>query len=222
MRSPSRASAAVVISYFCILVVSCDDPLPPYQRPENIFREGFNFIDTALVMYTGYWDVPERFDYSTYSPWFGPIRIAPYSFVLEIENMYEETIQTNADIQGKLELWLEGHPDYRATLPLTRSNALLLNSRDVFDAATSILTLNPHQRLYLKTEWNYKLDNGKWIHEILDDYNDVTRSRSSFYRYYPPLEFHARGTVGLIKNTSFLLADSTFSFKLMGIWRMPR
>lgn len=200
--------------FFSVAFISCEDPLPPYQKPENIFEAGYTSIDTFLVKFSGSIYYPQEFWY-TESP--------PFAFVLQIENTYEETIQGTADIQGKLEIWLPGHREFMATLPLTNSNALMLNSRSVFDPATSNLTLNTHQKLYLKTEWKYKLDGGKWINEILENYVDRPDDRGFgyTYRYYAPTQLQARLTVGIIKNTSQVVADTVFVLNLRGLVDYP-
>lgn len=207
MRAVPVYSSALLALLFCVSPGSCEDPLPPYQKPENVFDAGFVSIDTFLVRYRGIFDYPQVFWY-TESP--------PFTFVLQIENTYEETVQSVADIQGKLEIWLPGRPEFRATLPLSSSNALYLNSSTILDPATFILTLNPHQKLYLKTVWDYRLDDGKWINEILENYRDQAEGHKT-YRVHAPTLLDARMTIQLIKNTAPLIADTGFVLSAKGL-----
>jgi len=188
------------------IFLSCDDLLPTYQKPENILEAGFTSIDTSLIKYSGWLYQVPVYRYTESSP---------YNFILQIRNRYTETIQSTADIQGKLEIWVAANPALKATIPLTSSNALLLNSPAIFNPVTGILTLNPNQKLFLKTQWNFKMDDGHWINEALPNYNQVVTGM--FYtRYHDPAQMHIRLTVGVIKNTSPLVADTVITIRLQG------
>lgn len=100
-------------------------------------------------------------------------------------------------------------------MPLGNSNAFYLTSRSILDPVTLVLTITPHQKLYLKAAWDYKLDDGKWIHEILENYHDEVEGRRT-YRVHDPTVLQARLTVELIKNTAPLIADTEFVLHLKG------
>ena len=195
---------------YCILtfaspIVSCDDPLPPYVKPENIFVGRFSSIDTFTVRYSGDLDPLGKTSYSGH-----------YTFLMGVENIYEETIQSQADISGKLEIWLPSNPDIRATMMITSVQAAGVNGTDVFDRTKNLLTINPGQSFYLRAYWNYRMDDGKWVNQDLDNYTQIEWRNLNYYRIHDPTPFHARLTVSLIKNTSTIVADTTFTFHLFG------
>ncbi len=68
---------------FSAAFLSCNDPLPDYKRPENVFIAGFSYLDTVTARYGGTVDPPQEYVY--FSP--------PYQFVIWVQNIYEETLQ---------------------------------------------------------------------------------------------------------------------------------
>jgi hypothetical protein len=201
----SRSLAFVLILFSAYVFVSCEDPLPPYLKPENIFVGGFSSIDTFTVRYGGDLDPLGTFSYSGHN-----------TFVMGVQNVYEETIQSQADISGKLEIWLPSNPDIKATMLLTNVQATGINGTDVFDRTRNLLTINPGQSFYLRAYWNYKMDDGKWVNQDLENYTQIEYRNLNYYRIHDPTPFHARLTVSLIKNTSIIVADTTFTLHLIG------
>ena len=106
----------------------------------------------------------------------------------------------------------------RATIPLDFSSVATLNSIALYNPYTHILTINPHEKLYLSADWNYKMDDGKWVNEIMPGFTQEKRSRLSWYFYHPSSQWNARLTAVIIKDRSATLADTTFVFRLQGIF----
>ncbi len=215
----------LVVLVLAAIFISCKDSLPAYVQPTNILEIRFNSIDTNLVTYTGMLTNTPVFSYARISPFpifnpdhtpFGP-GTTPYNFIIEVENVYEETIQTAAAVQGTLVISLLSNPDVRATIPIDKTSLQAYNSSTVYDPATNIITLNPHQHLYLRVTWDYLLDELGWVHNVASEYVDSPRDETTLNRDHSPVGFRVSVRTQIIKNTEYLTADSSFVMKLKGV-----
>jgi hypothetical protein len=182
----------------CQVFVSCDDPLPDYHRPENVFIAGFSSPDTIVATYSGVADFPPSYAYNT----------PAYEFILWVENVFDETLQANADIHGTLELSVLSDPSRKVTMTLSNDAVSGLNSSAVL--SSNILTLNPHQKLYLGKRWNYQMDDGYWINEVLTSSVNVGDGITT------TAQLRARISVSLFKNTAVVVADKIVTLELVG------
>ncbi len=220
-----RISSMPIVLVLAVAFISCKDPLPAYVQPTNILEIRFNAIDTNVVIYTGMLTNTPVFSYAGISPFpiYGPghsqfgTGTTPYLFVIEVNNVYEETIQAAAAVQGTLVISLLSNPDVRATIPIDNTNLQAYNNPTVYDPATNIITLNTHQRLYLRVTWDYLLDELGWVHNVASEYVDSPRDETTLYRDHSPVSFRVNVHTHIIKNTEYLTVDSSFVMKLRGV-----
>ncbi len=182
----------------CQVFVSCEDPLPAYHRPENIFLAGFSSPDTIFATYSGIADFPPSYSYNT----------SAFEFIIWVENVFDETLQADADIHGTLELSVLSDPSRTVTMTLSNDAVSGLNASSVF--SSNILTLNPHQKLYLGKSWNYRMDDGFWINEALSSSVNVGNA------IITTAQLRERIVVSLFKNTAVVVADKIVTLELVG------
>ncbi len=179
-------------------LLACDDPLPAYHRPENVFIAGFSSPDTIFATYSGHADFPPSYSYNT----------PAFEFIMWVENVFDETLQADADIHGTLELSVLSDPSRTVTMTLSNDAVSGLNAPSVF--TSNIITLDPHQKLYLGKSWNYRMDDGYWINEVLVSSVTVGDGITT------TAQLRARIVVSLFKNTTVVAEDKIVTLMLVG------
>jgi hypothetical protein len=205
--------ARSTLLFAILLVAGCDDPLPPYERPNVVitttistspldsvsYAESFEMVnsDSALVLF----QLPT------------PAKIMFYA-----ENLFYETLYGKTAVTGKVELWVIDQPSLRTTIPITDDD---LMPTLAYDSKTGYLTVDPEIPLWFQVPWDLREDNGRRIYHdlpysILNEkvrVNGVVYERS-FYRVFSP-KMHIRVSLQLFPQTSTFSADQDFSLTIM-------
>lgn len=175
------------------ITLSCDDSLPPYTLPANVFRSYVRNVSPAEVSYVhGFVNsgVPSRL--SSISP--------PQVFFIDIVNTFDEVLQDQAEVSGTLELVDDDMPDVKATIPISVANL----TGPQYNPTTNILTLSPGDTLRLRCSWGYKTDDSLWafakayVVEYISDNNRGTLVTHS------PMNFSATARTKLFKSTNVI------------------
>ncbi|MHB1049449.1 MAG: hypothetical protein ACYC09_05150 [Bacteroidota bacterium] len=209
-RRTHRMAFRVIVMLLVTMVLSgCEDLLPEYREPDDLFTlvlmkhdsTLFTFYDTnrndTLTLYkfltfTDYAMLAMNPEFNSQYYWLSN----PFYFNSEfyLENIYEETIQSKSDVQGRCEIWPTKHPDARRTIEL--DNTLFLGSPH-YSHVTKTFTIEPGERIYFYISWDFALDNGKYIHRYASNHSDAKVS-SSFTRFtYPPLPITLRLSISV-------------------------
>lgn len=154
----------------------CEDLLPEYTLPADIFSVDVLAYDTTQFTFystnisdtlTVYRHFGKPFDYAFWAlnpsnPFVFPG--TPYKFYVQmyIENIYDETIQSTSAVRATFEVWPKDHPRFRSVH--TFDNTIFLGS-PLYSPSTGIITIDPGERLFFSVDWDFMLDNGKFIHE---------------------------------------------------------
>ena len=137
----------------------------------------------------------------------------PFYFNSEfyLENIYEETIQSKTDVQGRFEIWPTKHPDVRRTIIL--DNTLFLGSPQ-YSHITKTFTIQPGERLYFSIGWDFMMDNGMYIHRYASNHSD-TKVTSSYTNFtYPPLSITMRLSVSVREASKVYIIEKEFPLLL--------
>lgn len=117
----------------CILVmVSCDESLPPRDNPKVLLKG----------------DVSFSYIYS--------VNENDFRFYVDVTNIYNETIQDTAKVNGILEIILKRDPRYRKTVYLSITN---LVSTLLYDSNANCFTIDPVKKVTFLSIWNLIDDN---------------------------------------------------------------
>jgi len=125
--------------------MSCDESLPPYQDPRNVLQ------GTPRGKYV--LTVSENSLHVSFT----------------IKNVYEETFQAQAILNGTLVITAKRDPTIQKTFQLTESNVTYAAN---YNRATGVLTIDPQDTVVLSATWDF-IDN---VGEDL---------RLMFFRYAP-------------------------------------
>ncbi|MHB1049448.1 MAG: hypothetical protein ACYC09_05145 [Bacteroidota bacterium] len=171
---PIRSTLLPIL--ICMTLAGCEDTLPEYILPEDFFIVDVLYYDTTqftfystnisdtLTVYR-YFGQPIDYVFWAKNP-SNPMIFSgtPFKihFQMYIENIYEETMQSPADVQATLEIWSKDHPRIRSVE--TFDNSIFFGS-PLYSLSNSSFTIDPGERLYFTVGWDFKLDNGRYIHE---------------------------------------------------------
>ncbi|HOT98358.1 MAG TPA: hypothetical protein PLN61_00365 [bacterium] len=126
-----------------LLVLACDESLPPRQEPQNT-------LAITQVIYTQ-----------------GMYASGPFmEFVFIITNLYEETFQGEVAVNGHATVWWKNRPQIRTTLAINNQH-FTPPSR----LQGNTLTIDPGGRCALKIYWYLTLEDGRSLLDLLD-YSD--------------------------------------------------
>lgn len=121
---------------FCILLLNgCDESLPPYQKPENLFTIDRIEISQGTHSIAG--------DYLV-------------KFHIYGKNLFDETFSDRVNIRGSVQIWNKEKPDLSATLSLDNTNF----GPDT-DLSGNVLTLGPGEEFELRVTWDCHTDDGE-------------------------------------------------------------
>jgi hypothetical protein len=192
----------IVFSVVILFITGCEDLLPPYEQPQNIFAAHVSSIDTITVRYTG-GDGSRYMFYST----------SIYTFLFSIQNLYDETITGKTNVKGKLEIWPEGQILYKATINFTDA---VIPPSSVYNSQTAVLTLDPGNAVFFNIRWNFKFDNGDQLHHSSAAFADRFVNSRHIDRIHSPMQMHARFTAQLFDRSAPVVMDTIVTVKLIG------
>lgn len=166
----------LLLTAFLLPFAGCEDALPDYAVPEDVFLVDvlsydsvqFTFYSTNISdTLTVYRFFGQPIDYVLWAKYpSNPFIFSGTPFKINvqlyIENIYEETIQSQAEVHATLEIWPKDHPRFRSTESF--DNSIFLGS-PLYSPSARTFTIDPGKRLYFTAGWDFKLDNGRYIHE---------------------------------------------------------
>jgi hypothetical protein len=216
----------IVMILWTMVSLGCEDLLPEYREPDDLFAlvlmkhdtTLFTFYDTnrndTLTLYRfltfrDYAMLAMNPEFNSQYYWYSN----PFYFNSEfyLENIYEETIQSKSDVRGRFEIWPTNHPDVRRTIEL--NNTLFLGSPN-YSHITRTFTIQPGERIYFTIGWDFKMDNGKYIHRYASNHSD-TKVTSSYTNFtYPPLPVTMRLSVSVREASKVYIIEKEFSLLL--------
>jgi hypothetical protein len=133
----------VVLLPVLVLSFSCKENLPPYQDPAQVF-EGF---------------VRAEYLYSLTSN--------TIAIQLVVQNVYDETFEGRAILEGTVELTLARKPDVKRIFFLSDAN--LIQGR--YQPNSRTLTIDPKDSVRLRVFWNFDDDRGRNLRQDEFRYN---------------------------------------------------
>jgi hypothetical protein len=195
----------ILLTSGCCLFLSfgigCDDPLPVYTEPEKV---------VALTLYPEI--IPEISyshsdvnDVNIINVYFSPSR---YRIDIEAKNIFEDVLQGDIDIQGKVTIWSDRDTSITSTINVTRSNLISVSMVN-----GDILTIRVGQSVWLSVFWNYRLDNGKWVFTKLPATPGHIGNTPTL-DYFPQI-FKCKAQIRLFKKSSYFksaVAETTIKF----------
>ncbi|HEY4611724.1 MAG TPA: hypothetical protein VII11_01945 [Bacteroidota bacterium] len=143
MRTLSVLLAALVV---IIAGVSCDESLPMYRDPADVFDAN----NDALYA----------------------IRPSDNSLkaFINIVNIFDDTFEDRAAVEGSLTIEWSGNSSVRKTFRLG-SSAIISGK---YNAASNRLTIGPNDTLKFGVSWNFITDSGQNIRDIVQYHKDPT------------------------------------------------
>ncbi len=219
-RSTLSRNMKIALPFIVILLSSltffhCNESLPVYTAPPDVLRASVTAINspTDTVNY-------RMFDEN--NPNLAAVRILtpPFGFEVNVTNIYSETIQDDADVQGTLELTWVDKTENKASIPLQLTGI----TGSQYDPATNLITLNPGDSLKLRTYWDFKLITKDWAftkQQAVD--GPWINGNGNFYRFHLPMEFRARISVKIFRSLSFTetISQNTVTVNFKGLIIAP-
>ena len=177
--------------------LSCNDSLPPYIQPANVFRSYVRNISPTAISYSYASDLGNDISllHVTISP--------PQSFFIDIVNTFDEVLQDQPEVSGALELIDIDMPEVKATIPITVANL----SGPQYNTTTNILTLSPGDTLRLRCSWDYKTDDGKWAFEKAFIVEYVSNEGGRTLVTHAPMNFSATARTKLFKSANVITSQ---------------
>lgn len=174
-----------VCCLFVAVILSCDETLPEYKDPQNLFRSSLEA-------------------HFFYGPYEGVLDSTMKAYVNAV-NIFDETFNAQVNIDGFVEIILVKDTTYHKTFRLTED--------EIFSATNYIkqqrlLTIDPGDSLRLRVSWNFIDDNGRNLRNDIFRYKlDVRCPVPSIdeKRWFAPPEFFIiRGQLKLFDKTGYL------------------
>ncbi len=153
MIQSSHSAVAMWIILASLYFVSCNESLPVYIPPSDIFGASVRPLNalTDTVRYSMRDDNnPNLVRVTLITPFNG--------YEIAIVNRYEETIQDKMEIEGTVDLLWAEKPDLNAVLTLSNTS---IYDGDL-DPVTGLLTVNPGDTIRLRVFWNFRLTTNDW------------------------------------------------------------
>lgn len=141
--------------------ISCDESLPPHEEPHSLFTGNLRIV---------YFN-------NTAKGTINELRI-----YLDARNVFDETLEDSAGLQGTLEIIVARDPVYRKTVMLSSANLVAGGS---YDPRTGQLTIDSGDSLTLMYTWNFIDDNG---YSIPRDVSGLKKDPQCPTRTYAPPE----------------------------------
>jgi hypothetical protein len=157
--------------------MDCQESLPPYRAPEEVFRLGL-FVTQPDP------DDIQR-DLSNVTAGKGGL-----GFTVDLENVFDETLLDTARAAlGALEIWWNDDPSVTATIPLTRKDELV--TREI--AWDGFVALDPGDSIHFAVAWRWLRDDaGRGVWTLL---RPEPSPGGGFL--YPPMRFTAQARLQL-------------------------
>lgn len=203
------ASAAIrlrniVVASVFFFAAGCEDALPEYQVPGEIFAAQFSSNDVDTLLFS------EPKDGSG-----GAIAsYNPYYITFSVINTYEETFQYQIAPQGTMEIWLPYARNASSSFSFTAAE---LQSTAAYNSSTGVLTLNPGASIYFKVRIDPKLASGFYLHKYASEQTSTVHA-SSYYieRIYHPLTVTGRFSVQLAPDLPAVTTETAILIQLKG------
>ena len=196
MNSTRNVLLSVIVAFASL---RCNESLPVYNAPANILSavvSPVNFVSDTVRYRMMDENNPSLVSVRLFSPKFG--------IDVKIVNIYSETIQDDADIQGTLELTWIDKVEMKASIPLSSSGII----GGQYDPVTHLITLNPGETVTIRVYWDYHFTNTEWAFMHLP-YSDGPSYwygpyQMAFERFHNPLNLHANVKVKVFRSLSFV------------------
>lgn len=173
-----------------LLQLSCEESLPPYNDPTNLFS---GEIEAVYIL-----SADENH-----------ARV-----VLRVRNIYDETLDGTAKIEGEIKISSERNPAIAKTIPITPS--MFASGR--YDSRTGRLVIDPKEIIRFETIWDLTDDLGRHVRSTL--LVMVSDTTCPAYRCFAlPEEFRLTATIKLYERIA-LTAVGPSIFRLCYIPRV--
>ena len=171
--------------------LSCEDNLPTYVEPANVFNIFVRFTPPDPINYR----CPDVNDINT--SWV-LMQSDGLEILIGVMNIFDETLQDEFLIRGRIEMEWERDQRYKFNIQLNEYNA---SASPLINWNQKLLTIDTNQIFFLKTKWNYKCDNDKWAFSDLEAIS-VPKSSSSVYRVHTPMIFTGYAYIQFFKHSA--------------------
>lgn len=192
---------SILVGSVLILFSSCEDPLPPHTLPKDFISAAFVNIEHDTIWYIGKEEEITR----TY--------VEPF-LNFSIRNLYEETLDAKAILDGKLEIWIDGLELYKVTTPANENN-IIPNS--AYNTTTGFLTLNTNEEIYFKVPMGVLLANGYYLHHYAPVVKTTMYSRPFYYLYeHADVQLHFRFSMTVFPNSAPVTTEGNVKVNFAG------
>jgi hypothetical protein len=135
----------LLFSSALFFVIGCDESLPPRNDPNVLFKCNISW------MYEYYRIVNDL------------------KFFIDVTNIYHETVEDTAYVNGTLEVILKRDPRYHKTISLSISN---LSTTPMYNQATGCFTIDPMKYVTFTCRWDYIDDNQVDLRSSVFEYSE--------------------------------------------------
>ena len=171
---------SVLFSYILLLLAttSCDESLPPYEKPENLLTIDRIEIIQGSYSLSGNYQV---------------------QFFIFGKNQFDEPFSDTVEINGTVAIWCKSRPDLFATLRLNNSN--FGPNTNLFG---SILTLDPGEEFEFRATWDSVTDEEEYFPDLFNLSRRMTVASPDEREFYVQVEITLFQEIGLLKSDPVL------------------
>jgi hypothetical protein len=186
------------------IISGCEDLLPDYGHPDNIFAAEFIRTDTDTLEFS------EPRDGSGGSL----AAYTTYHVIFSITNMYEETFQYQINPKGTITIEIPSVASGKSGVAVTVTE---LQSTNAYNPSSGVLTLDPGASIFFRMRIDPKLENGFYLHKYAGE-KTSRNMPGQFYlvKTYNPLSVTARFTIQLAPDLPAVTAEEIISINLKG------
>lgn len=183
MLKRAQRPGVFVCAFAIIQLLSCDESLPTYREPDELFAAEMNV-------------------HFSYGPALGQIDSSLLIYV-NVRNVFDETFNANVQIDGSVDIELVRDPSFRKRFTLSAAN---IYSATSYNPQTKILTLDAGDSLRFVVPWNFVDENGRDLRShifryVADSFCDDLRGVAG------PEIFIVRGRVKLFDRTGYVACN---------------
>jgi hypothetical protein len=187
-----------------LIIGGCEDLLPDYEHPDNIFAAEFIRTDTDTLEFSEPRDGSGG-AVATYTT---------YYVIFSYTNIYEETFQYPVNPKGTMMIEILSVMNGSSALTVTAAE---IQSTNAYNVSTGMLTLNPGESIYFRMRIDPKLQNGFYLHKYASEKTSINMAGQSFLlKTYFPLSVTVRFTMQLAPDLPAVTTEKIISINLKG------
>jgi len=187
-----KKTAAVSCALLCVLFCQCDESLPPRNDPIHILEGSMESLAGPVTVIGG---EPQG---------------VRGGFRMELRNRYNDVLQGEEHVEGKVDVWVKERPDRRSQVTFTAKN--IVNGSQYL----GFMTIGVDSAAVVIGQWNHRTTEGIPFWQFVNLFPAATLQGVPFCRS-DTVHLMAQGSLQVFKNVQPLKSKQIEFAQVFGI-----